>query len=246
MIPRRLHLCWLLDPWEQARSRYLQAWRGFAPLTLWHGGQLELDDVLTQDADALFPKGHLLHEAWCFERAVGCHAACADLLRYEVLYRYGGVYVDLDVLPKERAVEVFDRPGPVFTMSGPHRLETRFMAAAPHDPTIDEIRHEAARLEHAFIAAGGYRTELEVREVVLRTGPFMVSRLIQRKLKDETFLRAVKESTPENKVRFHRKWEHIVRANRGISQAGQLPQERGKHEPDQADPRPSAGRGGNQ
>lgn len=85
-IPRIFHFIWLgADPLPQHLLRNLQKWRAMHPtwkVKLW--------------TDANIPSK--LYNQYVFDR-VQKNAQRADVLRYEIVFRYGGVYMDLDFEP---------------------------------------------------------------------------------------------------------------------------------------------------
>ena len=85
----------------------------------------------------------------CYRRlAIG--AAKADLWRLLVLYRYGGIYIDIDghlVWPIDRLLK--DDPSELFVISKDGRFTNYFMASAPGNPLIKALIDEAlCRIEN--------------------------------------------------------------------------------------------------
>lgn len=87
-IPKILHFIWLGNskvPWFG--SRFIKTWTNFHP-----GWALELWD---DDRAASFWNTTHCRTKGCFEIADNLGKK-SDILRYEILYHYGGVYVDID------------------------------------------------------------------------------------------------------------------------------------------------------
>lgn len=89
MIPATLHQIWIgPDPLPAEYAAYAQTWQQHHPgweYRLWTEEQLPVmrNRALYDEADELVPE----HSVWQFR---------ADVLRYEILWNLGGVYVDID------------------------------------------------------------------------------------------------------------------------------------------------------
>jgi len=128
-IPRILHVIWVGG--DNSIPTFLEAhmlrWRELMPdwqVNLWG------EDEITDD--------HFPEEALQRIRACNKGAQKADIMRYYILERYGGVYVDADVIPHRNLDEVLK--GPIVLC---HDLDITwqyiniaFMAAVPHHPVI--------------------------------------------------------------------------------------------------------------
>lgn len=192
-----LHCCWLIDPWKDSRNVYLEGWLSLGvPITLWHAGQLEAPphtQVLLRDAQALFPPGHLLKEAWEYELYHRNHAACSDILRYEVLYQLGGGYFDLDVLPHPERMDAatlhqllatteitFGSLSAVRHLHGD--VEIRFICSGKGHRILRDIRYLAAQRTHEYIEKGGHTMGVSASGIMTRTGPILATQVLQEHL----------------------------------------------------------------
>jgi inositol phosphorylceramide mannosyltransferase catalytic subunit len=92
LIPRTLHQVWVGPDAPALFDEWSAAWRELHPT--W-------DYVLWTSAPPEFLVAPLIADALAFvpERNVGQFTA--DLMRYELLYRFGGVYVDRDMEPRK-------------------------------------------------------------------------------------------------------------------------------------------------
>jgi mannosyltransferase OCH1-like enzyme len=122
-IPKSIHLIWTGPPlpgWAQAN---MFAWRDLHPkwrVRLWREGDLK--DLMNQDlydrAEAIVPPD-----------AVGQFRA--DVARYEILYRFGGLYVDVDTRPL-RPIDDALSGHPEFAVSEtPEFIGNTYLASEP-------------------------------------------------------------------------------------------------------------------
>ena len=85
IIPKVIHQIWIGDnPIPSNYKYYLETWRKFHPdweIKLWTQKEIENENFASKDL---------------FDRSRGL-AEQSDIARYEILYRYGGLYIDTDV-----------------------------------------------------------------------------------------------------------------------------------------------------
>jgi hypothetical protein len=62
-----------------------------------------------------------------------------DILRYELLWRYGGVYIDCDFEPLRPFDDLLDDPRPFAAWENDRTMCTALLAAPPKHPAIDEL-----------------------------------------------------------------------------------------------------------
>lgn len=212
-----LNFCWLIDDWKPSREKYLQAWseKGW-PCILWHRGQIRHSPVAgveLRDARELI-EGSRIEEVFAYEAKHLNHASCADLFRYEVLLRHGGVYSDIDIFP-----DVNGEPSLLGNQGVPlfcavfenmwRRPEIRFIVSSPgHMTLIERMRDKAVYNTLVFMQSGGYAKH-GLDNIVHRTGPKMAEAEIydyarELKVSSHSFLiyNAVQDITAEN-VREH-------------------------------------------
>jgi LPS sulfotransferase NodH len=135
-IPRTIHRVWLGGAIPDEHERFGETFAEHHPgweMRLW--GEADLA-ALEIDAG---------------ERArARTHSELSNLVRYEVLHRYGGVYVDTDVecrrpfTPLLRGIEGFA------ALETPGRVGTAILGAAPGHPTFER----AARLTRRTLGSG--------------------------------------------------------------------------------------------
>jgi mannosyltransferase OCH1-like enzyme len=128
-IPRIFHQVWLgPDPLPRAFDDYRDSWRRFHPaweLRLWDEGNLP-DDLRSA---AIYER-----ERRPVERA--------DILRLELLWKFGGVYLDLDMeclKPIDALTDGVDFFG---TEIKPGRITNTVIGAAPRHPILDRALSE--------------------------------------------------------------------------------------------------------
>jgi mannosyltransferase OCH1-like enzyme len=186
-MSKQLHFCWLVDPWAESREKYLAKWvKAGWSVVLWHGGQLAsppVEGIELRHADEII-LGSPIENALDYERRHKNHAACADLFRYELLWRLGGAYCDIDIGPGKKALPtLLNRTEPVFGTCWWQRrrsLEIRFIVAtAARHPLLQTLRDTAVANSAAFIAAGGHRVDKNLNHVLWRTGPGMAREVVK-------------------------------------------------------------------
>jgi hypothetical protein len=131
MIPRVIHRVWLgSDEMPEEFQHYGETWRRHHPdweMRLWTDSNLP---------ELRFPEA--------FERCRN-HGERSDVLRSELLARYGGLYVDTDVECK-RPIEPLIDDHPAFcAWVRPGRIGSAVLGAVPGHPAIDKLLTEMQR-----------------------------------------------------------------------------------------------------
>lgn len=85
LIPQKIHFIWLGSPLPDSCKKMIDTWKKFHPAPLW-------EVKVWQDSDVAAFK---LQNQLAFERAKN-YGEKSDIFRYEILYRFGGLYVDTD------------------------------------------------------------------------------------------------------------------------------------------------------
>lgn len=147
-IPRILHRIWLRDEMPEAFAAFGERWRELHPDWLWQEwtDPSELEHLpgaqIRARAQEYFPDDWKRFEA--------------DVLRLELLWLHGGVYVDTDIEPHAAIDELFEEEPDVADMNelevlmalSPqqvrqiHPVTNCFMAAIPFHPYIGELISE--------------------------------------------------------------------------------------------------------
>jgi mannosyltransferase OCH1-like enzyme len=63
----------------------------------------------------------------------------SDILRYAILYRFGGVYVDFDVFPVKPFDQLMDEPTPFLCWQTKTNLETAVVGSPPGHPALKAV-----------------------------------------------------------------------------------------------------------
>ncbi|HRO60657.1 MAG TPA: glycosyltransferase [Burkholderiaceae bacterium] len=125
MIPRIFHQIWIndADPILPACFRaYSDSWRALHPAWEYRLWNLENCDFDLQRPELI---GRCAN-----------YAQMADVLRLEILYRYGGVYIDTDFEPLRPIDPVVDGASHVFCSEDGAHVSTGFIGACPASPLI--------------------------------------------------------------------------------------------------------------
>lgn len=100
MIPRIFHFIWVGDPMPDRLRRYVGTWQDIHPdWDLWMWDESTLGWLTNID---------LFHHADNYTNSPGQFRS--DIARYEILHRYGGVYVDCDFEARKPIDALRDHP----------------------------------------------------------------------------------------------------------------------------------------
>ena len=178
-IPEKIHQIWLGSPLPEKFARYAASWKQHHPdweYTLW--------------TDATIAKLNLENQA-IYDHAIN-YAERSDIARYEILYRFGGLYVDTDcecLQPFDMLHHCYDfyagleLPGlaPLLrTIIFPNAL----IACTPGHPImrgcIDEVKK---------------RSTDNSDDIVLKTGPLLFSDIASKLMDDPEWTNIVLPAT---------------------------------------------------
>jgi len=162
VIPRLIHLIWVGDaPMPDTFLPYVESWHALMPD--WHVHVWTNEDITTKQ----FPEKavNLINSA---EKG----AQKADIMRYFIIERYGGVYVDADIVPNkslEPLLNSFESSKLIVCHDIPltwNYVINAFFAAAPHHPVLKTACDMC------------YDTILNTEDIHLKTGPFLLGHAI--------------------------------------------------------------------
>ncbi len=147
IIPKIIHQVWLGGAIPQNYQYYLETWRKHHPdweIKIW-----SKDDILKEN----FPNIDLFFLARSY-------AEQADIARYEIIYRYGGLYIDTDVECFTNFAELHHKYDFYINMEPPALNKKRvtiannMIAAVPNHPilerTLANIRNSWNKVEKDF------------------------------------------------------------------------------------------------
>ena len=96
MIPKKIHYCWLSgDPLPEKIQKCMKTWQSIMPeyeLVLWDTNKFDVTSI------------PFVHEAYQQKK----WAFAADYIRLYALYTEGGIYLDTDVIVKQKFDELLD------------------------------------------------------------------------------------------------------------------------------------------
>jgi mannosyltransferase OCH1-like enzyme len=134
VIPRTIHQIWIgPDPLPADHRRWIETWRRHHPKwdhRLWTEDDLPDDPIRPEILERLRAP---------VERA--------DILRLEILYRHGGVYVDTDMECLRPVDEVLGDEEFVGVCMKPGRATNTFIAAVPGHPLLRRALNEVRPME---------------------------------------------------------------------------------------------------
>lgn len=132
-IPAVFHFVWLGEPMRQFFKDCIQSWRDRHPswqVIVWDEDMVPplKNQELFDDAETIAPRGN------------GALQFRADILRYEILWRLGGVYVDCD-FECQRPIDDLIRDAQVFAAweETDHWINNAIMGAVPHHPMLEAL-----------------------------------------------------------------------------------------------------------
>jgi mannosyltransferase OCH1-like enzyme len=93
----------------------------------------------------------------------------ADVIRYFVLHKYGGVYLDLDIGCRKPVDPLLNFPA-LLPVTKPVGVSNDLMFSEPASPFMDAVIHNLMAFDHQYLSA--YPT------VMFSTGPMFVSAML--------------------------------------------------------------------
>jgi mannosyltransferase OCH1-like enzyme len=154
LIPHVVHFIWLGSELPSEQARVIETWRQINPdwqVKIWTDRDVPEFKLRNQEA---------------FDRAVN-YGEKSDIFRYEILYRYGGIYADIDfecLQPFDKLVQTCD----FFTgLNGDNEwLLNGILGARPDHPILKEC------VENIRVGNGDHDCE----RIMHYTGPYYFTR----------------------------------------------------------------------
>jgi hypothetical protein len=157
MIPRTFHHIWLgPDPLPHEHGPWIKSWKRHHPdweFRLWTEDDLPEDPIRPEVLERLRAP---------VERA--------DILRLEIIYRYGGVYLDTDLECLRPLDPYLDGQEFVGVCHKPGRITNTAIAAVPRHPLLERALQEVNPMEMYWTSASE-----RLKEVA---GPLLLDRLV--------------------------------------------------------------------
>lgn len=136
MIPRTIHQVWVGSPIPPLLAMFAETWRGFHPTWTYR--------LWTEDDAHGLVNQRLYNRAT--EIASGSEGQLrSDILRYEILARHGGVYVDFDMECLRPIDELIDVPAFVGWEEPGRWINNAIMGSIPGHPFVVACVHGLAR-----------------------------------------------------------------------------------------------------
>ena len=149
-IPKTLHVIWLGSPIPQKFMGNIADWQLLNP-----GWSL---DVWTEPLHDMYNLD-LYWDAGLYVKPDAVWQMRADLLRYEILQRHGGFYVDVDTKPLRPIGDLFDGLTEFAVAEDEHFTGNTYLAANPGHWAISAlVRRAAERASYYQNAAAGLVT----------------------------------------------------------------------------------------
>lgn len=156
-IDKILHFIWIgTKPIPKLFVKYFDRWRKLYPdYKIW----LWTDDIVNRMK---------LYNQKEFNISKGQYSKQSDILRFEILYHYGGIYIDSDCIPLRKM------PNEVFNYEFIGVSEGKIIATAFFGCTAknDIMRHVVIELKINFY--------LETEDVLYQTGPKFLNRIVRK------------------------------------------------------------------
>ena len=160
-IPKIIHLIWLGSSLPKLFEKYVQSWRDHHPdwtVKLW----LE-EDVFSFP----FVTGDKINQS-------KNHGQRSDIFRYEILYRYGGLYADVDFLCL-KPHDILHHTCNFYASMSPFTVYNGLMAASPKHPIVKICLDTINQIPE-------FGTESN--DIMTQTGPFLLTRSLLHALEN--------------------------------------------------------------
>lgn len=176
-IPKIIHQTWkdsdIPDVWKVSES----SWRDLAVEDGWEY-KLWTDDSNLEFLSENYP--------WAvdFYNRLNFGIQRSHLMRYFYMYHFGGIYVDLDVVPKpERIMDMIDSISKVYSVmlstqrhpDGNIYISTSFMMSVPTHPFWDKVIHELVEKTDMSSWNKMWVSTFRHYEVVMKTGGWFLT-----------------------------------------------------------------------
>lgn len=166
-IPRKLHVIWLGSPLPTKFCGNIADWQLLNPDWAMNVWTAPLHDMYNAD---------LYDSANAYVKPDAVWQMRSDLMRYEILLRHGGFYVDVDTKPLRPLGDLFDGLTEWAVAEDERWISNTYLASVPGSPMMSDIVHGVAqhadKYQHAaagVVTGPQYMTPLWVGHVDQRT-----------------------------------------------------------------------------
>ena len=126
-IPKKIHYCWIGGkPIPEHNRKIMESWKKFCP---------DYEIIEWNESNYDFTKNRYMKEA--FENKKWGFAP--DYARLDIIYKYGGIYLDTDVELVKPLDDLLNLKGFIGFCQGEHCNLGEGFGAIPHHPLIKEI-----------------------------------------------------------------------------------------------------------
>ena len=172
-IPKKLHIIWVGDQ-SKSPTDCIRSWKKNHPsweFKLWSNNELRSTDWINREHLQAFAQ----REKW---------TAVADLMRYELLYREGGVYVDADSF-SIRPMQDWLLENEMFacwedTLSSARLVNNAFIGSIPKNPFLFYVIEEIGRKKELFRRWSWSRMRYVRMGAWRSVGPYHLTRCIHQ------------------------------------------------------------------
>lgn len=163
-IPKKIHQIWLGSPLPEKFKLHTQSWQHHHP---------DWEYILWTDAD--IARLHLENQK-AYDTAIN-YGERSDIARYEILHRFGGVYVDIDfqcIQPLDILHHCFDfyvgleLPAMALFLS-PIMIQNALIGCIPDHPIVRNCIDQIAK---------EYAQGSQAKDIVARTGPLFFTHIV--------------------------------------------------------------------
>jgi hypothetical protein len=127
MIPKIIHYCWFgKGPMSPLHRRCVQSWQAACP-----DYEFRLWDESNSDIDNDYCRAAAAQRKWAF---------VSDFVRFDVLHKYGGIYLDTDLELIRPLDALLDGTRCVMARESRDFVATAFIACMPGDPVMAAAR----------------------------------------------------------------------------------------------------------
>lgn len=178
IIPKKLHLIWVGDD-KRRPDRWIDSWRTNHPdwsFRLWGNAELESTPwVCSRQIKSL--------------AAAGRWEGVADVMRYEILSKHGGVYVDADSA-SVRPLDDWLLAAPMFAVweseeHAPGLVANGFIGAVARHPALIEIIGRIKRLKDPLRMRKPWRLWAKPVAPWKTVGPVLFSQVVRAQPRDQ-------------------------------------------------------------